>query len=202
MSDDQHASNPGATGSATSQVSTKARIHLTPAQYYTRLTVAFMVGAIGGIIAGFLVARLFDEPPIKVRGGGVGIEIISSDPDVEWEATGNHWRLKAPGINLWGEYDVNLNVGSYCSASGPVPKKVKSTLLVIEGNTYEVTTHGINTVVKPMGGFSVSANNNKLLEHGGEGGLTLKLVSPNGDSWECRLDPNQLQELCLFTNGC
>lgn len=202
MSDDQHASIPGAAGSAASQVSTKARIQLTPAQYYTRLAVALLIGAIGGAIAGFLVGLLADEPPIKVRGGGVGIEIISSNPDAKWEPKGDHWRLKAPGINFWGEYKVSLNVGSSCSASGQVPDKVKSTLLVIEGNTYEVTTHGINTVVTPKGAFNVSANNNKLLEHGGEGGLTLKLVPPKGDTWECRLEPGQLQELCLFTKGC
>ena len=82
MSDDQHASHPGAAGSATSQVSTKARIQLTPKQYYTRLAVALLVGAIGGIIAGFLVARL--STSLQSRSAEAASEYKSSRQTPTW----------------------------------------------------------------------------------------------------------------------
>ena len=202
MSNDQHASIPGAAGSIGSPAKTEALIQLTRNQYYFRLAAAFMVGAaIGGGIA-FLVLRLADEPPIKVRGGGLGVEIISTKPNVEWEDTGSHWKVKAPGINFWGEYKVNFNIGSNCANSGPVPGHVKSTHLVIGDLTYEVTTHGINTVMKPKGEWKKSSTNPMLLEHPGDGSVTIQLTEPAGKVWECRFEAGQFQELCLHTNGC
>ena len=79
MTDDQRSTERPGSGDE------RRLIQLTPGQYYTRLAGAFVVGAAVGGIIGVLAARS-DEPPIKVRGGSLDVEIMASGAE-EWRTS-------------------------------------------------------------------------------------------------------------------
>ena len=90
MSEDQHASVPGAAGSTL--VNSRATIHLTPAQYYARLAVALLAGA--AIVGGAAYALgLFsgEEPPIRVRPGSIELQLPTSK---KWQDKNGYWQIK------------------------------------------------------------------------------------------------------------
>ena len=199
MSDDQHASNPGAAGSATSQVSTKARIQLTPAQYYARLAAAFVIGAaIGGGLA-FLVGRLADEPPIKVRGGGLDIEL---GPGATWEDDGTNWKVKSNGWNPLGNYNFGIVIGENdCRDSGTPPPKVKRLTLEYGGRTYTIRRHVtalFKTKVEPKGHFTIAdPQYKKILTNPNTTPLKVIAKPTSGKDWVCTFEAGTFQELCL-----
>ncbi|MBK5299450.1 MAG: hypothetical protein JJE40_20070, partial [Vicinamibacteria bacterium] len=90
MTEDQHASVPGAAGSVS--VNQRATIQLTPAQYYVRLAVAFLAGA--AIVGGAAYALgLFssEEPPIRVRPGSIELQLPTSK---KWQDRNGYWQIK------------------------------------------------------------------------------------------------------------
>ena len=90
MSDNQHASVPGAAGSIS--VNPRATIHLTPAQYYVRLAVALLAGA--AIVGGAAYALgLFssEEPPIRVRPGSIELQLSTKK---KWQDENGYWQIK------------------------------------------------------------------------------------------------------------
>ena len=91
MSDD-HTSVPGAAGSIS--VNPKASIRLTPAQDYTRLVGAFVVGAAVGVGAALALAALSgEEPPIRVRPGSIDLGLPSNH---KWQE-----KTDASGQKYW-----------------------------------------------------------------------------------------------------
>ncbi|MBK5299009.1 MAG: hypothetical protein JJE40_17780 [Vicinamibacteria bacterium] len=90
MTEDQHASVPGAAGSVS--VNPRATIHLTPAQYYVRLAVALLAGA--AIVGGAAYALgLFssEEPPIRVRPGSIELQLPTGK---KWQDKNGYWQIK------------------------------------------------------------------------------------------------------------
>lgn len=95
MSEDQHASVPGASGAAL--VKAKASIHLTRTQYYARIAGAFVVGAAVGVGAVFALQALrSEEPPIRVRPGSIDLELPTNTTkwEKEEENSVTWWQIK------------------------------------------------------------------------------------------------------------
>ena len=172
---------------------------------------AFLVGAllIGTLLLGLLaqLGVLSEEPPIKVRGGSLDIEIVSEGSEF-WEEDGDDWILKSGGVNISGNYKFSIALGSHCAASGTVPAAIKK-LYVSLGpadqppvETVELSRHKkklFKTKVKPRGNFRPVTNKPKIVTNDTDADVTV-VVTPGVDApeWRCTFPKGTFQELCIY----
>jgi hypothetical protein len=189
MTDDQRATErPGSNDDRT-------RIQLTAGQYYTRLTGAFVLGAVVGGLT--LTATRSDEPPIKVRGGSLDVEILASGTE-KWEPAGRDWNLKSGGSNISGNYNFKIVVGGHCPAP---PTSVKEVNISMAQEDIQIKAHLFKTKVKTRGNFQQVSD--KLLTYPGSDVLTVtvKPGAGNSNQWTCTFPRDEFQELCLYKSG-
>lgn len=216
MSDVPHASVPGSAGSAV-PAAARAPIQLTPRQYYTRLTGAFAVGAVVGTIVGALaggkgVTILTEEPPIRVRGGGLDIEIESNGSEY-WAEKGGRFQVESVA-EAKDEYNFEIILGNNCSTSGTPPTTVKQVTLDYTGVEADKVTiksqsswGSKKSRVTPKGKFKKDPNNEKRLSYrrestGVDGPIKVKAkpADNNKPDWDCEFPANSFQGLCLYTS--
>ena len=187
MTDDQRATERPGSGDE------RRLIQLTPRQYYTRLAGAFVVGAAIGGIVGVLAARS-DEPPIKVRGGSLDVEIMASGAE-EWKQAGNDWELKSGGTNTSGTYNFTIVVGNHCSAP---PTSVKEVNIAMAEEDIQIKPLNSKTKIKTKGHFRKVSD--KLITYSGSDTVTVTVKPGVGTNpqWQCTFPRDEFQELCLY----
>ena len=167
------------------------------------------IGVIVVAAVGFgLVATLSEEPPIKVRGGGLEIVIDSNDTEswVDDDDEDDTWKLEADYSGAWSTYKFKIVVGNNCGSSGQTPSTAKEVTITLDGTAVQIKRHGSlfskKTKVKPKGDFVKDANDDKILSNSKTGAVTVS-VKPgvNANEWSCTFPDGQFQYLCLYTTS-
>lgn len=167
-----------------------------------RLVTYFAIGAAVLAALGFgLLAILSEEPPIKVRGGSLDIEIYSGGTQY-WADGGNHWKLKSSGTNWSGKYNFTIERGNYCTSSGTPPPEVEEVTIDLKGKKVTIERHVsafLKTRITPKGDFSIVSNNNKIVTNPKSGDVTITVKPGNGTApeWSCTFPEDTFQLLCL-----
>ena len=164
------------------------------------------VGVTAIAVLGFgLLAIQSDEPPIKVRGGGLEIVIDSNDTE-SWVDDSADWKLEADYSGVWSTYNFKIVLGNNCGSSGQTPSTAKEVTIALDGTAVQIKRHGSwfskKTKVKPKGDFVKDANNGKILRNSKTGAVTVS-VKPgvNANEWSCTFPDGQFQHLCLYTTS-
>ena len=150
---------------------------------------------------------LSDEPPIKVRGGGLEIE-VQGDANDFWDDGGNHWKLKSGGVNVKGQYNFDIFVGNYCTASGTPPATVEEAWVQIGENPakrvqikrHVLSTHFLKTKITPKGDFASVPGKPHIVANPNSGAVTI-IVKPGygtAPQWSCTFPDTTFQHLCLY----
>jgi hypothetical protein len=165
--------------------------------------------AIGaGLLAGgyllYLALSVSDEPPIRVKGGSMYLELATSDGTVEWEAAGNSWNVKSNEKNWFHSYNFRITMsGGQCSSQTP-PSEVRSARI-------EYPTEDVKIGTKLNFKSAADTNGNlrkesaKCLSLRTQDSVTKVSVKPwpMGREWHCTFQPGQFKELCLYgKNDC
>ena len=112
-------------------VAQTVRVHGSPMslsrkQYYLRLAGAFLLGAAATGAAILLFKSLTsDEPPIRVRGGSMHLDLVCAGPEEWMPDTGNGVWFISGGENANEEYTIALDVRPATSTCQNVPAKAK-----------------------------------------------------------------------------
>jgi len=166
-----------------------------------------LIGA-GIVAAGAITfALLSEEPPIRVKGGSLDIEIYAGGTQ-SWASDGDDWKLKSNGANISGRYNFTINVGNYCTSSGTPPPQVKELTIVVAANSARGVTikpHLFKTRIKPKGDFEIVPNNDKIVANPNSGTVTITVKPGYGTApeWSCTFPDGTFQEACLYKgNSC
>ena len=187
MSDD-HTSVPGAAGSIS--VNPKASIRLTPAQYYTRLVGAFVVGAAVGVGAAFALAALSsEEPPIRVRPGSIDLGLPSNHKWQEkTDASGQKYWQIINGVKTATEYDLVITTTAPARCGNDLEHSTPTFRLLESGGDYlDLQIAGQRTKV-------TAKDPSKVLLSGDKRVLTLN----TGDYVAKVIDLAKGADLCVF----
>jgi hypothetical protein len=164
------------------------------------------IGAIVIAALGFGISKLLsDEPPIKVRGGGLEIVIDSNDTE-SWVHDDDAWRLEAGHSGGGSTYKFKIALGKNCGSSGQTPSTANEVTIALDGKRVQIKRHGSwfskKTKVKPKGDFVKDGNDEKILRNSKTGAVTVS-VKPgvNANEWSCTFPDGQFQYLCLYTTG-
>jgi Pyruvate/2-oxoacid:ferredoxin oxidoreductase gamma subunit len=149
-----------------------------------------------GIAAAGVLAYsvLSEEPPIRVKGGSLDVEIRASNT-AKWEPAGNEWNLKSGGTNISGNYNFTIVVGNHCS---PPPTSVKEVNIAMAQEDIQIKSHFFKTKMKTKGYFQQVSD--RLLTYSGSDTLTVtvKPGTGNNNQWQCTFPKDEFQELCLY----
>lgn len=150
---------------------------------------------IGIVTVGILAyALLSEEPPIRVKGGSLDVEILASKTE-KWEQDGTEWKLKSGGGNIFGKYNFKIAIGSHCS---PPPSSVKEVNIAMAQEDVQIKTNWFKTRIRTKGHFQQVSD--KLLTYSGSDAVTVT-VKPgvgNNNQWQCVFPRDEFQELCLY----
>ena len=161
---------------------------------------------VGIVAVGILAYSLLsEEPPIRVKGGSLDIEIYSGGTE-SWGDAGNDWRLKSSGTNASGKYNFTIVVGNYCTSSGTPPSIVKELTIELAGRRVTIKPRGVvaKTMITPKGDFSSVPNNPKVVANPNSGAvkITVKPGYGTANEWSCTFPEGTFQELCLYKSQC
>jgi hypothetical protein len=189
MSDDQHVSVPGAAGS----IPVRASIQLTPAQYYTRLVGAFVVGAALGAGAAYAMkAALSEEPPIRVRPGSIDLVVPSNHKWQErTDASGQkYWQIRNADKTAT-EYDLVITTTAPARCDNDLEHSTpKIRFLESDGDYFDLQIVNRRTKV-------TAKDPNKVLLSGDRRVLTLN----TGDYVAKVIDLAKNDDLCVFQSN-
>ena len=155
-----------------------------------------------GALAYALLAPASEEPPIRVKGGSLDIEICSNS--ASWDDGGNEWKVNSSS-NYSNEYKFEIAVGNNCASSGPPPDKVKEVHIAVGTTSVELRRHRSfpnfskgKTKVKPKGEFE-RVNPARILanQNPGDVKITVKPGYGNEPHWSCTFPAGQFQDLWL-----
>ena len=169
-----------------------------------------VVGVTVIAVLGFgLMAIQSDEPPIKVRGGGLDIEVYGGANDA-WLDGGNHWKLKSSGMNVNGLYNFDIVVGNYCTSSGTPPSAVEEAWIQVgESPAKRVQikrhwspTHFLKTKISPKGDFTSVPGKPRIVSNPNSGAVTIIVKQGYGTAseWSCTFPDGTFQQLFLYKN--
>jgi hypothetical protein len=157
-----------------------------------------------GALAYALLAPASEEPPIRVKGGSLDIEICSGGTE-SWDDGGNHWKLKSSGTNGSG-YNFTILVGNYCTSSGTPPSTVKELTIGLATKSVTIKPRGWispKTKITPKGDFIKVPNNPKIVTNPKSGAVTITVKPGYGtaDEWSCTFPEDTFQELSLYRSS-
>jgi hypothetical protein len=171
-------------------------IALTKKQYYTRLTIAAAVGAAiaGGIV--HLLSGSGDEPPIRVKGGSIYLDLLHADGS--WELRGGKWHV-AGGSRSSDDLLIYLGAKDPARCGGQVVRKKEKKIRFVYhnadegegGKDHDVLLHatGKKTKVESTLPFSWAAGSPTVLSNSSTG--YIKEIWVGNDS----------QATCAFASG-
>lgn len=182
-----------------SDVPGRQRIGLTRTQFYVALATAAALGAALGYFGGKIL-RTSDEPPIRVRGGSMHLELMCGGPEEWMPDTGAGTWFISDGLNPGGEYTIALDAQPGICQNVPAKARIVE---VSYSNNETVTLQHVGQRTKVHGPAGVVKGAPRRLDYT-ENGFIQKLVfRGNGPPVECTFGAaTALRGVCLCVGTC